>query len=184
MRNEAKRSSLSMLVIQRNILFFTAVALLIMGLFLGVAAFRTQSITLFKAPETKIDLLGAESQGQFLTHLLLNKSLSTSKEQNKSLLSWVDPMFSFKLNRDLQKQTKDMEESQTSFEWALLDSAVESLGEKTVRVFLRGNLSSYLPIQNGKKQLIQSEESSFILDLNLKNGKLLLSNFRKGEKHV
>ena len=184
MKAEVKKSSLSILVMQRNLLFFVCVFLLLISLSITVVAVRTQSITFFKAPEVRLDLQGAQSQGEYLAHLILSRNPKNIKEQNTNLFSWVDPAFVFKLREGLQSHGREVQRNNTSFEWALLDSAVELLDKSHVRVFLKGTLSAYLPIQGGKKQLIQEETTAYILDLNLKNGKLLLSNFRKGEKNV
>ncbi len=184
MKHEIKKSSLAILVMQRNLLFCLCFFLLVTTLCLTIAITRTQSITLFKSPESKLELPLAKSQGEFLAHLILNRSLSNSQEQNEILFPWVDPAFLFSLKQGLEEQKEEMERNFTTFEWNLLDSTIEKLEHTHVRVFLKGTLSVYLPINQGKKQLIQEEKNSYILDLKLKNGKLLLTHFRKDKSHV
>ena len=72
----------------------------------------------------------------------------------------------------------------TDFEWSLVESTVEQLDSKNVRVYLKGNVSEYLQIQDEKKQLVQKEPTTFVMDLTHKNGKLLLNNLSKGENSV
>lgn len=184
MKHEVKKSSLAILVMQRNLLFCICFFLLITTLSLVVVSMRTESITLFKEPEMKLNLEEAQTQGEFLAHLILSRNAATTKGQNSNLLPWIDPAFTFKLLEGLKIQQQEIERDNTSFDWTLLDSVVEKLDTNNVRVFLSGNLAVYLPIQGGKKQLIQQEKSTYVLDLKLKGGKLLLSNFRKGEKNV
>lgn len=184
MKTEVKKSSLAMLVMQRNFLLCLSLFLLVTTLCLSLVALRRESITLFKAPETKLDLSGAQSQGEFLTHLILNRSLASASSQNDTLYPWIDPSYLFTLKQSLEQQKQEMERTHTTFEWTLLDSTIESLDNAHVRIFLEGMLSAYLPIQEGKKQLIQQEKTAYILDLHLKNGKLLLTHFRKGEAHA
>jgi len=182
MKTEVKKSSLAMLVMQRNLLFCICIFLLFITLSLTVVATRKESITFFKSPETKLDLQGAQSQGEFLAHLILNRDALSASEQNRSLLQWIDPAFTFKLFEGLKHQQQEIENNRASFEWTLIHGTLEPLDSSNVRIFLSGSLAVYLPIQAGKKQLIEQEKSTYILDLTLKNGKLLLKSFRKGEK--
>ena len=72
-----------------------------------------------------------------------------------------------------------MENNGTDFEWSLEESTIEQLDKDTVRTYLKGTLSAYLPMQDGKKQLVQEEPAIFVMDLKHNNGKLLLNNFTK-----
>jgi hypothetical protein len=70
----------------------------------------------------------------------------------------------------------------TDFEWQLLESTAEQLDSNNVRIYLKGNVSEYLTIQDEKKQLVQEEPATFVMDLIRKNGKLLLNNLSKESK--
>lgn len=179
MKTETKKSSIAMIMMQRNLLFFMCIFFFMTTLALTVIAVRKESITLFQAPETKLDLTGAKSQAEFLSHLILNRSSLSAQEQDTSLLPWVDPPYSFEFKKHLIQMAKQMEENQINFEWSLLDSTIEKVNDHIVRVYLNGNLALYLPVQDQKKQLVQEECATFVMDLSLKNGKLLLNNFNK-----
>lgn len=181
MKTFVKETSLSILVMQRNVLFVVCLLLLLSTLALTVVSLRKESITFFEAPELSLDLEEAKKQGEFLAHLLLHRSSHTQKESEETLLAWVDPSFIFSLKEGLKKDREEMQKNHIFFAWTLSDSAVEKLDPFHVRVFVKGILSLYLPIQQGKKQLMQEEEKTYVLDLALKNGKLLLVNFQKGE---
>lgn len=179
MKTETKKTSIAMIMMQRNLLFFMCIFFFMTTLALTVITVRKESITLFQEPETKLDLPGSKSQAEFLSHLILNRSSSSAQEQDNTLLPWVDPPYSFEFKKHLIQMAKQMEENQINFEWSLLDSTIEKVNDHMLRVYLNGNLALYLPVQDQKKQLVQEERATFVMDLSLKNGKLLLNNFNK-----
>jgi hypothetical protein len=178
-KTETKKSSIAIIMMQRNLLFFMCIFFFVTTLAVTILAVRKESITLFQAPEVKLDLSGAKAQAEFLSHLILNRSVLNAKEQDEHLLPWIDPIYSFDFKKHLKRMSKQMEENQITFEWTLLDSTLEKLDDFAVRVYLNGNLSLYLPLQDQKKQLVEEELATLVMDLSLKNGKLLLNNFNK-----
>ena len=184
MREAIKKSSLAQLVMQRNLLLFMCILLFFTTLALTVLATRQKTITLFETPKTTLDLKGAESQAQFLTYLILNRSKRNIQEQEATLYHWVDPQFVIPLKTALQKFQNEIEENGSNFEWTLQDSILDKLDETHVRVFLKGTLSLFLPIQNNQKQLVNEEQCTYLVDLILKNGKLLLKDFHKEAPHA
>lgn len=127
----------------------------------------------------EIDLPAAKTHSEYLAHLILNRSLLSIKQQNHTLKPWVSPSYAFTLQQHLQRQQEEMENNGTDFEWSLEDSTIEQLDRDTVRAYLKGTLAAYLPLQDGKKQLVQEEPTTFVMDLKKSNGKLLLNNFTK-----
>ena len=179
MQVEIKKTTESILTMQRNILFFLSCFLLVTTVASTGIAFRNKSITFFKAPDFAIELYSAKEQAEFLTHLILQRSLNTMGQQNQTLKPWVAPSYAFALNDHLKKQQLEMQKNGTDFEWSLEESTIEQLAEDTVRAYLKGTLAAYLPLQDGKKQLVQEEPATFVMDLKKSNGKLLLNNFTK-----
>lgn len=179
MKISTKRKNESMLLMQRNLFFFLSIFLLLTTLASTSLALRNKTMTFFKAPEIKLDLQASRSQAEFLAHLILNRSSNDHPSKNASLMPWVAPSYSFKLRENLKKQEQEAINSRIDFEWVLSESIGEQLNPSNVRVYLKGNLSAYLPIQDGKKQLVQEEFSTFVMDLKHNSGKLLLNKFTK-----
>ena len=101
MKTETKKTSIAMIMMQRNLLFFRCIFFFMTTLALTVIAVRKESITLFQEPKTKLDLPGAKSQAEFLSHLILNRSSSSVREQDNILLPWVNPPYSFEFKKHL-----------------------------------------------------------------------------------
>lgn len=182
MKVSTKHKTESMIVMQRNMLFFLSIVLLLTTIASTSIALRNRTLTFFKAPEALLDLSAAKAQGEFLTHLILNRTQTSIGQIEQQLESWVSPSYVFVLNKELRKQTQEMIAHGTDFEWQLLESTVEQLDSNNVRIYLRGNVSEYLQIQDEKKQLVQEEPATFVMDLVHKNGKLLLNNLSKESK--
>lgn len=179
MKISTKHKTESMLIMQRNLFFFLSILLFLTTVASTSIALRNKSLTFFKSPEVELDILAAKSQGEFLAHLILNRSLTSHAQREQQLDPWVAPAYSFELSRELRKQQEEMLNHRTDFEWQLLESTAEQLDSCNVRIYLRGNVSEYLAIQDEKKQLVQEEPTTFVMDLTHKNGKLLLNKFRK-----
>jgi hypothetical protein len=165
-------------------LFFLSILLLLTTIASTSIALRNKSLTFFKAPEALLDISAAQSQGEFLAHLILNRTQTSIGQREQQLQPWVSPSYVFDLNKELRKQEQEMIAHGTDFEWSLVESTVEQLDSKNVRVYLKGNVSEYLQIQDEKKQLVQKEPTTFVMDLTHKNGKLLLNNLSKESKSV
>jgi hypothetical protein len=176
---ETKKTTESILTMQRNLFIFVSVLFFLTTLASTGIAMRNKTLTFFKEPSLEIDLTAAKTHGEYLAHLILNRSLLSMEQQNHTLKPWVAPAYAFTLQEHLQRQQEEMQHDGTDFEWALEDSTVEQLDRETVRAYLKGRLAAYLPLQDGKKQLVQEEATTFVLDLKKSNGKLLLNNFTK-----
>ena len=179
MRVETKKTTESILTMQRNLFVFVSILFFLTTLASTGIAMRNKTLTVFKEPEMNIDLSAARTHGEYLAHLILNRSLTSIGQQNHILKPYIAPSYAFTLNEHLQKQQVEMENNGTDFEWSLEESTIEQLDKDTVRTYLKGTLSAYLPMQDGKKQLVQEEPTIFVMDLKQKSGKLLLNNFTK-----
>ena len=179
MRVETKKTTESILTMQRNLFVFVSVLFFLTTLASIGLAMRNKTLTVFKPPERDIDLPAAMAHGEYLAHLILNRRLKVAEEQSRILKPYIAPSYAFTLNEHLQKQQLEMQNNGTDFDWSLIDSTIEPLGKDTVRAYLKGTLRAYLPIQDGKKQLVQEELATFVMDMEKRNGKLLLNNFRK-----
>ena len=177
MKVETKKTTESILTLQRNLFVFVCVLFFLTTLASTGIAMRNKTLTVFKEPELNIDLLAAKAHGEYLAHLILNRSLKSIEQQNHILKPYITPSYAFTLNEHLQRQQVEMQNNGTDFEWSIEESSIEELGKDTVRVYLKGTLSAYLPMQDGKKQLVQEEPATFVMDLKQKSGKLLLNNF-------
>ena len=182
MKVSTKHKTESMIIMQRNMLFFLSIVLLLTTIASTSIALRNRTLTFFKAPEAVLDLPAAKAQGEFLMHLILNRTQTSIGQIEQQLEPWVSPSYVFALNKELRKQTQEMTAHGTDFEWQLLESTAQQLDSNNVRIYLRGNVSEYLTIQDEKKQLVQEEPTTFVMDLTHKNGKLLLNNFSKESK--
>lgn len=71
MKVSTKRKTESMIVMQRNMLFFLSIVLLLTTIASTSIALRNRTLTFFKAPDVELDVSAAKTQGEFLAHLIL-----------------------------------------------------------------------------------------------------------------
>lgn len=176
MLKNLQESSPKTLLLQRNLFLVLSVFLALALFALSAVSFKKESITLFRAPQTKIDPLSIEKQGCYLAHLILSQSPETFSRQTDSLFEWVAPSFHLPLKRRLRKAKEKMTLENKSFEWELKDSAVELKDKNRATVFLTGELKAYIPTHEGNKRLIEKKSRSYRLEFAVSEGKPLLED--------
>ena len=181
MDSRIEKSAHSSLVIQRNLFLSLSFFLVVVVVCLSVVAIRKETITLFKSPAVKVDPSALEDQAHYLAHLILNRSPSTWQAQNVALVDWLTPSFKIPFGAYLGEWKESLIKEKKGFEWELKDSSVEMISNKRARVFVSGELSSYIPTHNGNKQLVEKKTKDYLLDFVIVEGKPLLNNFEKQE---
>ena len=144
-----------------------------------VVSVKTETITLFKPPETKLDASSIEKQAHYLAHLILNRDGSIWESQNASLAEWVAPCFRIPLGSFLKQAKNQMISEGKSFEWKLKDSAIQLRPDNQAKVYINGDLYVYISSHNGGKQLVEKKEKTYLMDFSLVNGKPMLESFRE-----
>lgn len=178
-RVENRKTTEAIITMQRNLFAFLSVLFFVTTLATTSIALRNRTLTFFKAPELELNLAEAKSQGEFLAHLILNRFQASIENIQEQLQPWVAPSYYFELSKHMRKQSQEMLNHGTDFEWYLSESTIEQLDPKHVRIYLKGTVAEYLPLQDEKKQLVQEEPCTFSMDMEQRHGKLLLNNFKK-----
>ncbi|NGX50724.1 MAG: hypothetical protein K1060chlam2_00574 [Chlamydiae bacterium] len=179
MERALRKSAISVIVFQRNVFLCVSVFLLISVVALAVIAFKQETITIFKAPEQKIDLQAAEKEALYVTHLILNRSPSNWERQNEALFQWVSPDYAIPFRAKLKREKLKTLQHQKTYEWEALSSRLEVVDAHTIRTFVEGKLHVYIPKNEGTKQLIEKQNVKYLLIFSSSEGKLLLKSFTK-----